>query len=199
MVNTNLFEKTVAHAISLIAQPSLVSIFTFLVLQCMVNPSLPCKWFLVLGGIVGIFPFVIMYLYAKDYFFKYLSLERGERTKPFLLGILGYFSAFLITFFFSFPFILIALLFCYVFNTIVLTTINLYWKISVHTSVVATSLTVAFYHLDTFYAFPLFLLIFPVAWSRYTLQFHTRNQVVMGALLSILLTWLELPLLRIIL
>lgn len=192
MFNKNLFVKKIAHAISFGAQPSLVSIFSFLSLQCIVNPSLPCKWFLLLGGIVGIFPFIIMYIYARDYFFKYLSLERLERTKPFILGILGYFCAFLIAFFFSFHFILIAFLFCYFLNTIVLTIINFYWKISVHTSVVATSLTLIVSYLDNVYALLLFLLILPVAWSRYILRYHTKTQVVLAAFLSILFTWLEL-------
>jgi membrane-associated phospholipid phosphatase len=39
---------------------------------------------------------------------------------------------------------------------------------------------------------PLFLVVVPVAWARVELKAHTKMQVAVGAVLSCLLTWLQM-------
>ncbi len=73
--------------------------------------------------------------------------------------------------------------------TVTTAIITLFWKISYHTTV-TTSVVTAIVILGGLKFAWLFLLIIPVAWSRVALKKHTFWQVVFGALVSFLITYI---------
>ena len=120
--------------------------------------------------------------------------DRSERKAPFMVSILVYTLGTVIMFALNAPSIVSALMFCYTTNTLVTFLISLHWKISVHAVGVAGPLTVLVYFFGWLYS-PLLLLIIPIGWSRIELNAHTLAQVVVGFLLSIVITWAQLVLL----
>ncbi len=77
----------------------------------------------------------------------------------------------------------------YVTVTITQVTINLFWKISAHTSGLAGPIT-ALAYVYGFYLISLYLLILPVAYLRYRDKVHTISQLVAGAVVAIIVTFL---------
>jgi membrane-associated phospholipid phosphatase len=69
------------------------------------------------------------------------------------------------------------------FQLLLILTITLHWKISVHTTA-AASFTVLMYSLTGIAALPLMGLILLVAWARIRLKRHTLAQTIAGALLG---------------
>ena len=84
-------------------------------------------------------------------------------------------------------------LFVYAFSGLLVTVataiVTLFWKISYHTTV-TTSVVSAIAILGGLRFAWLFLLIAPVAWARVALKKHTLWQVVFGAVVAFLLTYL---------
>jgi membrane-associated phospholipid phosphatase len=80
---------------------------------------------------------------------------------------------------------------CYCGNTVIMMLISLKWKISIHASGIAGPLTALVFSLGVI-AVTFLLLVVPVAWARLTLKAHTPMQVIVGALLTILITWVQL-------
>jgi membrane-associated phospholipid phosphatase len=80
---------------------------------------------------------------------------------------------------------------CYLGNTVVMMFITLRWKISVHASGIAGPSTALVYLLGAIAA-PLLLLAVPVGWARIKLGAHTILQVIGGASLTFLITWIQI-------
>jgi hypothetical protein len=92
---------------------------------------------------------------------------------------------------FNAPFAVTALMACYFVNAIVMLVITLSWKISIHMVGVMGPLTALMFQLGTKIA-PLMLLLLPVAWARLELKAHNKKQIAAGAVLSSLLTWVQM-------
>jgi len=113
--------------------------------------------------------------------------NRSERAGPFLFGIMSTIIGLFILLFTNGPKNLETLLFIMGVSGIIMTLTTLWWKVSVHASTLASAATI----LTTLYGIvmlPTYLLIVLVGWSRVVLRRHTVAQVVVGSLLSILLT-----------
>lgn len=111
---------------------------------------------------------------------------RSQRTGPFLFGIGSAIAGLLALFFTHGPKNLITLLLITILSGILLMGITFWWKISLHASSLAGSLTM----LAALYGaivLPAFLLVALVSWSRVVLRRHTVGQVIAGAGVSILL------------
>ena len=80
---------------------------------------------------------------------------------------------------------------CYFVNGLVLMIITLKWKISIHASGITGPFTALIYQLGST-MLPLLLLVIPVAWARVELKAHTIRQVTAGAILSSMLTWIQM-------
>jgi sulfopyruvate decarboxylase TPP-binding subunit len=80
---------------------------------------------------------------------------------------------------------------CYIVNGLVLLVITLKWKISIHTSGITSPVTALVYLLGT-RMLPLFMLFLPVAWARLELKAHDKKQITAGAVISSVLTWLQM-------
>jgi membrane-associated phospholipid phosphatase len=76
-------------------------------------------------------------------------------------------------------------------NGLVLLIITLKWKISIHASGITSPVTALVYLLGT-RMLPLFLFFIPVAWARLELKAHTKFQLTAGAIISSILTWLQM-------
>jgi len=116
---------------------------------------------------------------------------RESRVIPFAGAILSYLIGAASLLLAGSPAAVASLMLCYVGNTVIMMLISLRWKISVHASGIAGPLT-ALAYLFGVIALPLFLLIVLVAWARLRLKAHTVPQVVLGALLTVLTTWVQM-------
>ncbi|MFX1563939.1 MAG: PAP2 family protein [Promethearchaeota archaeon] len=192
MANRRLFA---AKIISHVASPTFLAIPTFVLLLIVTNPtSLPILLFVALlfGSILPLA--IIFALYKMGKIGDMEVSERSKRWMPFLGAIASYaFGSWLLLVLVA-PSIVTALMFCYFGNTIITAIISLRWKISVHAVGVSGPITVLFYSLGCLYSLWL-LLIIPVGWSRVELKAHTWAQIVVGFLLSIATTWIQLYLL----
>src|SRR5205085_2446148 len=117
--------------------------------------------------------------------------NRSERAGPFIFSIMSTIIGLFILLFTNAPKNLETLLFITGVSGIIMTVTTLWWKVSIHASTLAGAATI----LTTLYGLvmlPTYLLVILVGWSRIVLRRHTVAQVVVGSLLSIVLTALIL-------
>ena len=113
--------------------------------------------------------------------------RRKERIGPFLFGLASVVAGLITLVLINAPKNLQTLLILTAVSCIVMMFITLWWKISIHASSMASTVT----FLTALYGvivLPAFLLVILVSWSRVVLRRHTVAQVVAGALVSITLT-----------
>jgi membrane-associated phospholipid phosphatase len=113
--------------------------------------------------------------------------NRKERAGPFLCGIMSTIVGLFILLLTNAPKNLETLLYITGVSGIVMTLTTLWWKISIHAATLAGAATV----LTTLYGIvmlPTYLLVVLAGWSRVVLRRHTVAQVVVGSLVSIVLT-----------
>jgi len=116
---------------------------------------------------------------------------KEERTLPYLISTLFYISGFVIILYFQINIISTALWFCYISNTVLITLINKYWKISAHTMGASGPLAALFFAVgwNAIFLSPLILLI---GWARVHRKMHNLSQVIVGALLGFISTYLQM-------
>jgi len=115
---------------------------------------------------------------------KKLNLDKKDRTNRtiFLLAILsGWLLISLIFISLHISWFIIELLILSLSITIILTIINVFYRISFHTAL-NTSLMILLNHIAGWIFWPLFLLIPVIAWTRLILKKHTLFQVILGAI-----------------
>ncbi len=117
--------------------------------------------------------------------------DRSLRIKPFLVVISSYAMGTVALFYINAPVLIKGLMFCYFLNGFIMFLITLFWKISIHTSGITGPLTLLVYEFGIIYA-PLLLIAVPVGWMRIKLKKHLPSQVIAGAILTIILTWLQI-------
>ncbi|NIQ07174.1 MAG: phosphatase PAP2 family protein [Candidatus Korarchaeota archaeon] len=188
-------KKQIANVITYVSQAPIVAIFSFLSLTLITLPQNSCGIVVTSFLFAGLIPITTIHLLSKKDIKSSLRLAREKRKKPFMVGIISYFLGFLLLYLLGAPSIISALMFCYCTNTIVMAIINQFWKISVHASGIAGPVTAVFFHFQSLLFTPLFLLIIPVGWSRLTVKAHTILQVAAGALITIVITWIQLSIL----
>ena len=113
--------------------------------------------------------------------------RRKERIGPFLFGLASVLAGLVTLVLIKAPKNLQTLLIITAVSCIVMLVITFWWKISIHASSLAGTVT----FLTALYGvivLPAFLLVVLVSWSRVVLHRHTVAQVVAGALVSITLT-----------
>jgi hypothetical protein len=147
-------------------------------------------------GITALFgcvlPLVMVYgLLKLDIIKDFYAFDRNTRFIPFLWTTLFYLMGVISLIFVNAPGAVTALMACYFVNGLVLILITLKWKISIHASGVMGPFTALLYLLGGV-VFPLILVVIPVAWARVELKAHTVMQVAAGAILSGVLTWVQM-------
>jgi len=182
-----------ASVISGIFNPAVTAAFTFLIL---LYPMQSIQTFLMLMATCVTFgtmiPFVMMLQLTKSGVISDFNVsERKERTRPFVGAAASYLAGGGVLLLMKAPIIIIALMLCYAGNTVIMLLITLRWKISIHASGVAGPTTALVYSIGT-WAAVFFILLIPVGWARMQLKAHTPWQILVGALVTAIATWLQL-------
>ncbi len=113
--------------------------------------------------------------------------DRKKRNKPYFFSLLSYLSG-AVVFLYLGNHVMFLISFTYFIVTLTMMIINFFWKISLHTSGIAGPVTSLVYVFGLGIA-PLYLLLLPVAYSRYKLNSHDFLQLLVGALLGIFITY----------
>lgn len=186
-------QKT-AEFLSIIFAPQIVSFISFLFISLYLEPSIKMKIISAFTTIsfTSIFPTMfVYYLIYKGKIAHPFVPEREQRTIPYLFAVLSALVGFLILLYFKSHWLIIASQWCYVSNTLLILLINSKWKISAHSAGLSGPLSVLAW-IFGHKVMPLFLLIPLVGWSRLYLKAHSFGQVVGGAVLGIVSTFLQI-------
>lgn len=154
--------------------------------------------FVLLLGITSIFgcvlPLLLAYvLMRKGVISDVYASDRTTRTEPFLWAMASYLAGVAALLLVNAPPAVTGLMACYFVNGLILLIITLKWKISIHASGITSPVTALVFQLGS-WMLPFFLLTLPVAWARLELKAHDIKQVTAGAVLSSLLTWIQMSL-----
>jgi len=151
---------------------------------------------LLVGG-VAIF-FSIILLTAYIFFLKNQGLVdsadikiREQQMNPFLMGAASYFIDFLLLKRLVASSLIQGLMFCYTTNTLLIALITNWWKVSVHTTAISGPLVALAYQFGSV-VFPFFGLIPLVGASRLIFKRHTLAQVIVGVVIGVLMTALQI-------
>lgn len=194
----NMKRNTLQLISNLISAPIFGGVI-FLVLIYTYNELLNYTQIILISAVSILFATVIPLSYIflfvrkrrKIYQIDYDISNKSLRTKPFVVVIVSYAIGTAILFLLNAPVLVKGLMFCYFTNSLVMLFITLFWKISIHASGITGPLTVLIYKLGIIYS-PLFLIVVPVGLVRIKLGKHTTLQIISGALLAILITWLQI-------
>ena len=142
------------------------------------------KWTLILIAlsILPIYLFTV-YLVRKSGLDGVFASVRRQRTKIYTLGVILGAVGYVILLYLKAPLVLLALFVTGFSAAVIFMCINLWWKISLHTAVVAVAVTV----LVILYGFMAVVtagLIPLLAWARVESGHHSVAQVLIGALLA---------------
>lgn len=187
-------EGMLAEGISLVLSAPLVAIYTLAILVFLNNPPLPTSFFVTTCFFAAILPLIVLFYSRKIGITNDLyASDRKTRTKPFIGAIISYLLGVVVLYVFQAPGNLMALMACYVVNSMVMMIVSRIWKISIHTSGIAGPATFLLYQLGAG-MLPFFTFVFAVAWARVKLKAHSLQQVTAGALLTMGLTLIQLHL-----
>lgn len=184
--------KKLANHVSQLINPLLLSLVTFIPLVNKYGNGNTARLFGITSIFGSILPLImVFYMVRKGIISDFYAPDRRERFVPFVGSIICYIAGTVTLIAINAPSPIIAVMACYVVNGVILSIITLRWKISIHTSGVTSPVTALVYLLGT-RMLPLFMLFIPVAWARLELKAHSTMQVTMGALLSAMLTWIQM-------
>jgi len=137
---------------------------------------------------IGLGPLVFVLLGVHSGKLSDIDLShRTERTWPFLFGLASAMLGLFVLLYLHGPKALETVLICTAVGGVVLMVTTWWWKISVHAATMAGAVTM----LTALYGpamLPALFLLVLVCWSRVVLRRHTVVQVVVGSLVSIVLT-----------
>ena len=184
--------KKLATVISAALNAPLIAILTFIPLILSQQPPNASILILITTMFGAILPLSsTYYLVRRGIIPDIYASVRETRTEPFLWAMASYLLGVTVLLYFNAPLAVTALMACYFGNAIIMLTITLRWKISIHTVGVSGPITALVFQLGT-KMIPLFFILFPVAWARVELKAHNKRQVAAGAILSGLLTWVQM-------
>ncbi len=184
--------KKFATIISAALNAPLIAILTFIPLILSQQPPNAPILILIATMFGAILPLSSTYYLVRRGIIPdiYASI-RETRTEPFLWAMASYLLGVTVLLYFNAPLAVTALMACYFGNAVIMLTITLRWKISIHTVGVSGPITALVFQLGA-KMIPLFFILFPVAWARVELKAHNKRQVAAGAILSGLLTWVQM-------
>jgi hypothetical protein len=134
-----------------------------------------------------IFPiFIIIYFYKKGTVDLWVS-KREIRTPFYIVAIIGYLIGLIIFFNLNYK-IMFVLSMAYILVTTVVMIANLITKVSSHTAGIAGPIT-ALTFVYGIIALPLFVFVPIAMWARIKLKAHNYLQLILGTILSIIVTF----------
>ncbi len=185
ILSPNSWSEHVASFISKVGSPPAIALLGLIF--TIVTISMPGAW---LWGacyllLAVLFPMLyILWLFHKGQVTDLDLHLREQRSKPFLVTLLGESLALLVMFLGQAPPPIILLTSATLIQTLLIFFITLRWKISVHTST-AAGITILLWSLSGHPPASLVISIPLIAWSRIKLRRHTLAQTVAGTLLGI--------------
>lgn len=186
--------SALAKAISAILNAPLITLYTFSYTILVLWPPNATLLLFITTLFGTVLPMLIIYyMLRRGTIRDVYASDRGTRFKPFLGAVLCYLLGLIALLAVGASVLVTVLMAGYFVNTIIMMLITLRWKISIHASGVAGPATYLFYVFGI-QMWPVFLLILPVGWARLKLKAHTPGQVVVGFLLTVALTYLQLML-----
>lgn len=136
---------------------------------------------------------VIMFFYMRKH--KMIADSdatiKEQRTTPFFIAILMYLAGLFVLVYAGTNIITISFWFCYISNTLIVISINKFWKISAHALGVAGPLGAITYALG-WSGFLFVILLILVGWSRLKLKVHTPAQVIAGSIMGFVFTYFQI-------
>jgi len=196
-INNSLMLKCIGNILSYILHPMVVSTLTFWTIIYhtslpIVNPNLI---FLLSFFFSTILPIItVLYLKNKDLISDLDASNKEERLLPMAFSALFFLIGFVILRKINSPIIIQGIMFCSLINTILVWLITKYWKISIHTVSISSSITI-FWILGYNYMFPMLLLISLTVTARILTDSHTFLQSIIGVTVGIISTYTQLNLL----
>ncbi len=185
-------KQKLASRLSAVLNAPFITLATFILL-ILLHGTENAAMLIGITSLFGCFlPLAMVYgLLKLDFIKDFYAHDRDTRFIPFLWTTLFYLLGVLSLILVNAPAAVTALMACYFVNGLVLMMITLKWKISIHASGITGPFTALLYLLGGV-VFPLILVVIPVAWARVELKAHTVMQVAAGAVLSGVLTWLQM-------
>lgn len=183
-----------ASLLSLLFSPFVVPIAAILLLVRVYAQTWEqsALWTTITVLFITIIPFLYIYVKVKQGKLTDIHIViRGQRIMPLLFAQLSALIGVFILYLLGAPKGLIHLGICYIVNGIIFILITQFWKISLHSAVVAGCVTALAYIVTPKMAF-LFFLIPIVAWARIQKKRHTLIQNLAGAIIAIIVTRLTL-------
>jgi len=185
-------KKQIASGVSALLNAPLITFFTFIPVIMVSSISNFINIIMITSFFGCIFPLVGVLIMLKKKIIKdFYATDRETRIKPFIWSIISYLLGLICLYNYKAPLVVTALMACYVVNGIILLVITLKWKISIHASGITSPVTALIYILGRS-MLPFLLLILPVAWARLELNAHNKLQITAGAVISSILTWIQM-------
>ena len=169
-----------------ILNPFLIGLVLILLLSFKSTPSVldAIKWSLIsiAASILPVFG-VIIYLVRSQKLESIFINVRKQRTKIYLLAVVCAGVGYVILYYLEAPKELIATFVAGLSAVVVFMCVNFLWKISLHTALIAASVTVLIILYGSIAAVTV-VLVPLIGWARIELKHHSPAQVAAGALLA---------------
>ncbi len=130
--------------------------------------------------------FILWKLEKKEIKDLHLS-EHAERKVPFLVTAISAAVGALALFAISAAKPVVVMMAAYAVNAMMVAILTLYWKVSIHTALYSSVITVIVILMGGRFAW-LYLILIPLSWSRIYRHRHTLTQVIGGALMAFVST-----------
>ena len=186
------WDYSVARWVSNIINPPLVSVLGIVIMAAFLGTHEAYIWAAVFVSIVVIVPTAYVYLLLRQGKIENFHIpNRENRKKPYLVIIASNLVGVTLMALFGAPFLLIAFGIMGVMQSTLLYFVNMYWKISGHTTAI-TGLSVFLVAALGWSLAPILVMVPLVAWARIRTYSHTFWQTFAGILTGtsfILLTW----------
>lgn len=172
-----------SRLVSNLFHPMLASSAAFLLLIIVSQDTVLEKLLQVVTSILFSSILPVAFIYTQR---QWINTDEGsERFLPLVVGIVSYGTGFLALRLMDAPVIVLALMFCYATNTLLVLGITQLWKVSVHSTAITGPLVALSYKFGIVVV-PFYLLILLVGISRLVLQKHTVAQVIVGVLIGMI-------------
>lgn len=178
--------RKLARIATNVLNPFLLSLLILILLAMKSTTSTDeaIKWSLI-GLALSVFPVfaIVIYLVYKKKLDGIFINPRQQRHRIYLLAICCAIIGYVVLVVLNAPELLITTFVTGLVAVIIFMTINLFWKISLHTAFITGSVTVLIIVYGGIAAWTV-LLVPMVAWARIEMKLHTPAQVFFGALLA---------------
>lgn len=179
-------KKRLANLISVILNPFLVSLAVIILLSFESTSSAAdaLKWSLILI-VLSVLPVfvVIFYLVRRRKLEGVFISTRGKRHRIYLVAVFFGIVGSVVLYILEAPLMLVAIFVAGLVAMIIFFSINLFWKVSIHSAFVAALVTILIILYSPVGALAAALLP-PIAWARVELEYHSAAQAVTGAILA---------------